>query len=383
VPVVLTPEVELQAGLKGGITGDVSTGVTQRASFTAGVGYKDGSFAGFSDHQNDFDFEPPSYGASANVRAWAGPKLDVLIYGAVGPFAGVEGFVEAAASLEGPPPCVTGTLDAGLTAIAGMSFLADYSTTLFDARKQLASFDTGSSGDPNAARPATTWARTYGRAGSGGERAQAVLQVSDGGYFVLGESSLFQGISAFAASAWALRLDALGNVIWQRAYARSSQGLTRAAAEVPGGFVIAGTSGLIKLDTGGNVLWAKQYLTDGDWELTSLAAQSDGSLLLVGALSAQGHALALKVDPNGEVLWAHSYVGDDFNRARPTSDGGFVLSGSVQQADSDFYVVKLNADGHVEWQRALDSAYNSAAMGDPASLTSGSDVAYDAIEKPQ
>jgi len=383
VPVVLTPEVELQAGLKGGISGDLATGVTQRASFTAGVGYKDGSFAGFSNHQNDFDFEPPTYGASANIRAWAGPKLDVLIYGAVGPFAGVEGFVEASASVEGPPPCVTGTLDAGLTAIAGMSFLADYSTTLFDARKPLASFDTCSGGDPNAARPATTWARTYARAGSDGERAQAVLQVSDGGYFVLGESSLFQGTSAFAASAWALRLDALGNVIWQRAYARGAQGLTRAAAEVPGGFVIAGTSGLIKLDTGGNVLWAKQYVTSGDWELTSLAAQPDGSLLLVGALSAKGRAFALKVDPEGAVLWARSYSGDGFNRARSTSDGGFVLSGSVQETDSDFYVVKLNADGNVDWQRALNNAFNAAPMTDSTTLTSGSDVAYDAIEKPQ
>jgi hypothetical protein len=129
------------------------------------------------------------------------------------------------------------------------------------------------------------------------------------------------------------------------------------------------------------VVWAKRYTSTGDWEVTSLAAQADGSLLLAGFVQTQ--ALAMKVDALGEVLWARTYTGSVFSHVRPTRDGGFVLSGTVSGDDSDFYVVKLNAAGDLDWQRALNNSFNTAADGDLPSLSSSSDIAFDAIEKPQ
>ncbi len=380
LPVVFTPGVTLEANINGSIQGDFATGVTQRAHFTAGVGYHDGTFGGFSDDDSNFDAEPPTYGASASLTAWAGPKLEVLLYGALGPYAGVQGFVEAAASIQAPPVCVVGTVDAGLTATAGIQFLADYSTTLFQKRYPLGSFDSCNQ-DPKAPRPALTWARTFGRAGSPGETAQAVLQASDGGYFVLGQSDLFDGVTGFAASTWALRLDALGNVIWQKAYQRTDQGLTRAAAELPDGFLVAGTSGVLKLDSGGNLVWSKHYTADDGLEIASIAAQADGSFVLAGTLALAAKAWAMKIDAQGDVVWSHSYAGDHFTHVRTTSDGGAVLSGQIDA--SDFYVVKLDADGAVAWQRGLDNLFdNSDGGASPSSFASSDDDAYDVIEKP-
>lgn len=382
VPVVLTPGVKLEAGIKGGIRGDFETSVTQRAAFTAGVGYRDGEFGGFSDDDSDFDTEPPTYAASASIKAWAGPKLEVLLYGAVGPYVGVEGFVEAAASIQAPPVCVFGTVDAGLTATAGMEFLADYATTLFEHRHPLGSFDSCSD-DPDAPRPSLSWARTYARAGSPGETVQAVVQASDGGYFVLGESGLFDGITGFAASTWALRLDALGNVIWQKAYQRTDQGLARAAAEVPDGFLVAGTSGVLKLDSGGNVVWSKHYTADDGLEIASIAAQGDGKVVLAGTLGLAVKAWAMQIDARGDVVWSRSYAGDHFTRVRTTSDGGSILSGRITSDTPDFYVVKLDSQGEVVWQRQLDNRYDNSAGGDaPPSVASSADNAYDVIEKP-
>jgi hypothetical protein len=383
LPLVLTPTITLEAGITGSIAGEVEAGVTQRARFSAGLGYIDGEFQALSDDDSDFDVDEPSFTAGANIRAWAGPKLAVLIYGAVGPFAGVQAYVEASASVEGDPPCLTGAIDAGLSASAGVDFIADYSTILFESPYRLAGFD---SCDPELDGPdaATTWARTYGRVGSEGDRAQAVVQVSDGGYFLVGESSLYDGITGFAASTWVMRLDALGNVIWQRAFQRTLQGLARAAAEVPDGLLVVGSTGLLKLDSGGNLRWAKQYVAEGEIELKSATARADGNVVLAGVLGLEGHAFAMQIDEQGDVLWSRSFAGDDFKHVRTTSDGGCVLAGRYDAGNADFYAVKLDADGELVWQSSLDNSYD-ALEGvedvEPSIMSSGDD-AYDAIEKP-
>src|SRR5690606_11331745 len=211
------------------------------------------------------------------LGAVAAPRLDVLLYGLGGPYAGVDAFIEAGATLEGPPPCVQGIVDAGSRGHVGVDFVASYETTLFDRRYPIASFD-GCSDDPNAPRPLVTWSRTFGRAETPGEQARAVLQAADGTLLVLGHSDAFGGVNAFAAAVWALRLDPLGHVLWQRAYRRDAElGLIQGAAEIPGGFLIAGSAGVAKLDSGGNVVWAKTYAADDALEITSIAARPDGS----------------------------------------------------------------------------------------------------------
>ncbi|MDB4987840.1 MAG: hypothetical protein JWN04_3018, partial [Myxococcaceae bacterium] len=384
VPIVLTPRVDLSVGITGSIQGDVQTSVHQEASFTAGVGYMDGAFKGISDSTSKFDHEQPTYQASANLKAWAGPRLSVLIYGAVGPFAGVDAFVEAKAQAGGPPACAQGTLAAGLSANAGMSVILNYQTTLFDKRFPLAQFDSCSN-DPNAPVPALTWARAFGRKGSGGERAKAVVQAPDESYLVVGDSDLFAGTTGFAASVWALRLDPLGNVIWQRAFQRIAElGLARAAAVVSDGFLIAGSAGVVKLDSGGNVVWTKTYKADQPIELGSMAAAADGSFVVAGTYSnGTSAAWAMKLDSAGAVQWSRTFGGGSFTRVRTTADGGFILAGTVDSNAGDMAVTKLDNGGSVVWARALDDRYDgSGGLAAMPTLLSSNDVGNDVIEKP-
>jgi hypothetical protein len=382
VPVVLTPQVTLRAALQGSIQGDVSASVTQRAGFTTGLGYRNGEFGGFAEDDSTFDFEHPEYHGSANIRASAGPRLDVLLYGAVGPYAGVDAFLEAGASLEGPPPCVQGIVDAGLRGRVGVDFLASYETTLFDQRYPIASFD-GCSTDPDAPRPALTWSRSFGRTESPGEHAKAVVQASDGTFLAVGHSNAFGGVSGFAAAAWALRLDPLGNVLWQRAYRRDAEiGSIHGAAEVPGGFLLAGSAGLAKLDSGGNVVWARTYVAEEFVEMTSIAALADGSSVLVGRIGVTTEAWAMRVDARGEPVWSYRYSGVDFARVRGTSDGGWIAVGNANSNLGDVSVVKFGADGAVLWNVALDNRHDAAGGEGTGTLTSSTDRGYDVVEKP-
>jgi hypothetical protein len=380
VPVVLTPRIALQAGVIGSVHGEVEASVLQRASFTAGLGFHDGAFRGFSDSDSRFDFEQPAYQAAVNVRAWAGPRMEVLLFGAVGPFAQVDAFVELGASVDGPPPCVRGVLDAGLRAMAGVDFLAEYETTLFDARHPLAHFD-GCSTDPDAPRPAITWARTYGREDSPGEVARAVIEARDGSFLVAGDSGLFNQVTGFAASSWALRLDPLGHVIWQRAFQRTALGMVRGLAEVPGGFLIAGTSGVMKLDSGGNVVWAKRYRSEPLFEITSIAAQPDGRFAVAGLHGTSSQAWAMGLSAEGEVVWSRRYESQVFSRVRATTRGGYVAVGHLPDA-FDTSLIELDAQGEVVWARMLDNLFDASPDVPDDPIATSDDYAYDVVEKP-
>lgn len=383
VPVVLTPQITLEVGVQGSIQGRAEASVLQQASFTAGLGYRDGSFGGFSSDTSRFEAEPPAFEAGANVRVFGGPRLEVKIYGALGPYAGVEAFAELAASGESPPPCARGVLDAGLRARVGMDFLTSFESTLFDKRYPLAKFDSCTS-DPNAPRPAITWARSFGRVGSPGEQARAVVAAADGTYLVVGDSGLFEGITGFAASLWAMRLDALGNVIWQRAFQRLDQGLVRGAVEVPDGFVIAGTSGLFKIDPGGNVVWARAFDGDHGVEVASMAADANGRFVVAGHLLDGGtQAWAAALDARGQVAWSRRYAIDAFTRIRRTTDGGFIAAGLGTDGRLTAEVLKLRADGTIAWARTLNNQFD-ASGGAPGMLmlATSNDRAFDAAETP-
>lgn len=381
VPLVLTPQLVIEAGVNGAIGGAVEASVVQEASFSAGVGFVDGDFDSFSDSDSSFQVDPPTYEASANLRAWGGPRLEVLIYGAVGPFVSASAYVELAAQIEGPPPCATGVLNAGIQMSVGVDVIGDYDTTLPLASETLAQYDSCvEDPDPNAPSPAITWSRTYARLDSPGETARAVLEAADGTFVVLGESGLYDGVTGFAASAWVMRLDPLGQVIWQRAFQRTQLGLVRGLAEVSDGYLVLGNQGVMKLDTGGNVRWARSYAGDGPLELASIAAQDDDRFVLVGFHGASARAWAMGLDASGEPLWSRTFTGEDFGRVRATSDGGYVIAGKVSAA-FDISVVKLDAGGEVEWSRTVDNLFDpNPDEGDV--IATSDDRTFDIAEKP-
>lgn len=383
VPLVITPAAVLEAGLGGSISGSFEASVNQEASFTAGVGYENGQPGGFWDGDSDLQFEQPTYGAALGVKAWAGPRLEVKLYGAVGPYASVEGYAQASASVDGPPPCTRGVLNAGLTAKAGIDLLIDdFETTLLDEVVPLASFDSCST-DPNAPRPAVTWARSLGRAGSLGEDATAVTEAADGSFLVVGNSSLFDGITGSGAAVWAMRLDQLGNLMWQKAYSGANVGgAAVAAAQVPGGFVIATRTGLIALDTGGNVRWSKTYATGEYLQIDSLASTPEGGLFVAGVEGNTSKAWAAQLGADGDVIWSRTFTGDDFAGVTTLADGGHALVGSTGTNDGDAYVVRLDAAGAVIWERTIDNRYDlNGGEGDPI-LQNGTDAGFDIAEQP-
>ena len=117
---------------------------------------------------------------------------------------------------------------------------------------------------------------------------------------------------------------------------------------------------LLKLAGTGDVEWQKAYFyAGGPFRVRALAEASDGGLVMAGSVgNACSVAWALKVDVLGGVVWSNTYATNDpgiggcadaAHALVRTSDDGFAFAGRVA---GYFGLAKLGASGALQWIRA-------------------------------
>lgn len=180
----------------------------------------------------------------------------------------------------------------------------------------------------------TLWVKTTAAGpgvGPGGQSRAVVVATADGGALVAAPDGWGSD-----ARAWLLRLDARGDVTWEKR--SDAAGAVGDAAEVDGGFVLvgetAGRSWLRKITPSGDPLWARSF--DGI-ALKELVAGRDGLLLGAGST-------LVKTDHSGALLWARR-PGVVLTSLTEAADGGYF----ALRPDDPQSVVRLNADGSPRW----------------------------------
>ncbi|MFZ8835354.1 MAG: hypothetical protein ACO2O5_14355, partial [Candidatus Caldipriscus sp.] len=187
---------------------------------------------------------------------------------------------------------------------------------------------------------AVAFAKTYG--GTGDDRASYVLQTSDGGYIVVGDIG---SLGADSFDIFLVKTDANGNIIWAKTYGGTVDEYAHSVLQTSdGGYIVAGETRsfgagyrdifLIKTDASGNLQWAKTY-GGTYWDVAySVQQTSDGGYIVAGetySFGAGGRDIFLiKTDASGNVQWAKTYGGTDEDWARSvqqTSDGGYIVAG--------------------------------------------------------
>jgi len=93
-PVVITPVLIINVGAEGNVSASVTAGVTQEASFTAGVRYYEDSWSPIISYGNSFDFNLGSIAVDASLKAYAAPSLNIFVYGVAGPYLKSEGYLQ-------------------------------------------------------------------------------------------------------------------------------------------------------------------------------------------------------------------------------------------------------------------------------------------------
>jgi len=205
----------------------------------------------------------------------------------------------------------------------------------------------------------------------------SIRQTPDKGYIVAGNTRDLPGNHCSGTSVsgssdlWVLKLDSGGNIEWQKTYGSSGEDYANSIqATLDEGFIVAGATKsfgageediwVLKLDATGDVQWEKTYGGFSYDYAYEILQTPDKGFVLVGATFSFGGAWVLKLDSSGNVEWQKAYGGWDGRGHSITqaSDGGYILAGTFfrpGQGD-DIWVVKLDPFGQIEWQKACGGA---------------------------
>ncbi len=109
-----------------------------------------------------------------------------------------------------------------------------------------------------------------------------------------------------------------------------------------------------------NAQWARTYGGDDFDRAFFIQQTSDGGYIAAGYTASAGAGISdfwvLKLSLAGVIEWQYAYggSGDDVAYAvQETSDGGYIVAGytySFGAGESDYWILKLNSTGVIEWQ---------------------------------
>jgi len=261
---------------------------------------------------------------------------------------------------------------------------------------------------------AIAWQKSLG--GSGRDYAQSIQQTTDGGYIVAGDSYSDDGdVTGHHGSSdyWIVKLDASGAIEWEKSLGGSDYDYVSSIQQTAdGGYIVAGKSSslddevtgghgggfyynsagneywypysdywIVKLDASGAIAWERslggsyndaassiQQTADGDYIVAGVSSSNDGDV--TGHHGGVNYAdyWIVKLDASGAIAWERSLGGvfhDEFYSLKQTSDGGYIVAGVSKSFDgdvtyhhgfsehTDYWIVKLDASGAIEWEKAL------------------------------
>ncbi len=214
-----------------------------------------------------------------------------------------------------------------------------------------------------------SWAITFG--GTNEDRAQFIIQTTDGGFAVAGR------ITSSSTYSWdfvVLKLASDGSLSWARTFGGADiDSATAIVQTADGGFAVAGVTHsfgagfrdllVLKLASDGSLSWARTFGEIYDDWAHYIIQTTDGGFAVAGSTTSFGvgnyDLFILKLAPDGSLSWARTYGGTSNDYAlsiTQTMDGGFAVAGvthSFGAGNDDLLVLKLASDGSLSWARTF------------------------------
>ncbi|RLE78827.1 MAG: hypothetical protein DRJ51_08890, partial [Thermoprotei archaeon] len=114
--------------------------------------------------------------------------------------------------------------------------------------------------------------------------------------------------------------------------------------------------------------WAKTYGGSRDDAACSVQETIDGGYIVAGGTYSFGagdvDVWVLKLDENGGIEWQKTYGGSGYDIAwsvQQTSDGGYIVAGGTGSFGEGVWVLKLDRSGKIEWQKTYGGRYGDWA----------------------
>jgi len=241
------------------------------------------------------------------------------------------------------------------------------------------------------------WQKCLG--GSDDDMAYSIQQTSDGGYIVAGRTESNDGDVSGNHGGWdywIVKLNEKGELEWQKCLGGSDDDMALSIQQTSDrGYIVAGEtksndgdvsgfhggygggdSWIVKLNEKGELQWQKclggsigeiahsiQQTSDEGYIVAGETWSHDGDVS--GCHSAGDYWWIVKLNNKGELEWQKCLGGLHFDVAQSiqqTSDEGYIVAGYTQSNDGDisgnhgswdYWIVKLNYNGELEWQKCL------------------------------
>ncbi len=239
------------------------------------------------------------------------------------------------------------------------------------------------------------WEKNYGSIGY--DYITNIQETADGSFIVVGAIADIE-VDIYIQDIWIFKINELGEIEWEKQYGGSeNEGVNSIQLTVDGGYIIAGYSAsndgdvednkgkadywILKLDQNGELEWQKCYGgSEGDFP-AEIQQTVDGGYIIAGAsYSKDGDveganegifedSWILKLDQNGELEWQKVYGGsfyDYTSSVQQTPDNGYILAGVTRSTDgdistnygySDAWILKLDVDGDMEWEKSFGGSF--------------------------
>ncbi len=267
------------------------------------------------------------------------------------------------------------------------------------------------------AQPNIQWQKCFG--GTFEEYANSIQQTTDGGYIVAGltfsnDSDVSGNNGAY--DYWVVKLTSIGSIQWQKCFGGNSHDLAYSIRQTSdGGFIVAGKAlssdsnlagnhgnddfWVIKLTPTGSIQWQKCLGGSGEDDAQSIQQTVDGGFIVVGYTYSNDSDVSgnhgyydywiVKLSSSGSIQWQKCLGGSDDDEAQAiqqTSDTGYIVAGfcssndgdvSGNHGNKDFWVVKLNATGSIQWQKCLGGSDDDEAKSIQQTSDGGYIVAGD------
>ena len=253
------------------------------------------------------------------------------------------------------------------------------------------------------------WDKSYG--GSEDDSCSGIIPTKDGNYLLFGSSKSpdngdksqpTQGSSDF----WILKIDANGSKIWDKRFGGGADDSCQFAMQLENGdFALGGSSRsgvsgdkkhagfgdlpdywVLRVDENGTKLWDYTYggedwdvsnqmgvLPDGNWLIFGYSRSNKGEFKSAAKKGGDDYWVVKVDDQNGSMIWDQSYGGAGYDYlydAHVLADGSFFMVGASRtgsantgdraslsktedDAGSDLWLVKADANGSILWERAF------------------------------
>jgi len=207
------------------------------------------------------------------------------------------------------------------------------------------------------------FSNTFG--GSDSDTALSVIQTQDGGYAFAGQARSF---GSGRTDVWLVKTDASGNEQINRTYGGPSRDRAEAIVQTSdGGYALAGETWsfgsqlrdpwLVKTDSNGNEEFNKTFGGFSN-KFTSVVQTPDRGYALAGFF--EGNASLVRTTAAGDVIFNNTYGGAEGDAARSivqTQDGGYALGGDTRSFGSggqDAWLVKVSGRDNPFTQSLID-----------------------------